>query len=99
MNSMVKIPRQFETFLDVGLQGFAPGLYWGVFTVCSQATSCIPWMYVIKSHKEKSLLFYRHPNSNLILYILGLKLLLRGYIFYLLQVKSSNKRKIKQLIY
>ena len=24
MNSMVKIPRQFETFLDVGLQGLCP---------------------------------------------------------------------------
>ena len=59
---MVKIPRQFETFLDVGLQGFAPGLYWGVFTVCSQATSCIPWMYVIKKSQGKVTTFVPPPK-------------------------------------
>ena len=72
MNSMVKIPRQFENILDVGLQGLCP---WTSTRGCLQHVPRLPPVFLgsltmfIKSHKEKSLGSYRHPNSNLVLYI------------------------------
>ena len=99
MNNMVKIPRQFETILDVGLQRLCPWTLLGVFTACSQAPSCIPWIshYVHEKSLGNITTFIPPPKvkSQIILYIFDSKLFLWAYIFYLFQVKSSNKRKIK----
>ena len=97
MNSMVKIPRQFKTILDVGLQGLCP------WTLLASVYSEFPGPLLYSLHhslcsskvNRKSLRSYCHPNSILTLYVFDLKLLLWAYILYILQVKSSNKLKIK----
>ena len=75
----MQVPRQFEIILGISLQGFCP---WTLLERCLQGIPRPPPAFLgsltmfIKSHWEKSLHPYRHPNSNLISYIFYLKLLL-----------------------
>ena len=99
MNSMVKIPRQFETILDVGLQGLCPWtLLAGVYSEFPG-----PLLYSLNhslcSSKVTRKSHYVHTATQIqtSFYIFLIKNFFYEptFFIYILQVKSSNKQKIK----
>ena len=99
MNSMVKIPRQFETILDVGLQGFCTWtLLAGVYSEFPG-----PLLYSLNhslcSSKVTRKSHYVHTATQIqtSFYIFLIKNFFYEptFFIYILQVKSSNKQKIK----
>ena len=99
MNSMVKIPRQFETILDVGLQGLCPWTL--LLDVYSEFPG--PLLYSLNhslcSSKVTRKSHYVHTATQIqtSFYIFLIKNFFYEptFFIYILQVKSSNKQKIK----
>ena len=99
MNNMAKMPRQFENILDVGLQGLCPWTLLGnVYSMfpCPLVYSLDHWLCLSKVTRK---CHYVHTTNQIqtSFYIFLIKNIFYEPTFFIhiLQVKSSNKRKIK----
>ena len=99
MNSMVKMPRQFENILDVGLQGLCP------WTLLGNVYSMFPGplLYSLDhslclskvTRKSHSVHTATQIQSSFYLFLIKNFFYEPTFFIYILQVKSSNKQKIK----